>query len=390
MRVVTGLVLSMMVAFATASLSLHKVSKGPSQSYVTHCGGFGYIGGAALAPNGARAIVGGQNAFGLFDVTKGKFDWNNSFVDYGSEQEGPFAWYGSDVVVGLAPNSGTVETVWAFDIATGANTWNTGNDGSMSTLTLAGTATGFITGVVNATYASRLDSQGRVVWTAFYSDYVQSVASGTVVSSSGIVRNIDAVGASSKAYVYNDKNGVLFWNDTNLAVQATSAAIDSIAKVALFAGAADPNGANLPYTTVYGFDALSGKPLWAHNYSDFGVQSIVTANGKSFILGTNATIVLDSLTGKELWSMPLSSTVGLGMVAATPGAYNGTAVLYASTTGKNIAAINAASGDVMWKFDMPTGHTVTLSPLVTPNIVVVPTADNNNQHGFLVGVSIVA
>ena len=403
MRLLSLVVVSLFFLQTTAESPVTTVAPpvGPAPTYAVPCTGCQVIDAATASRDGSVAVVAGGEAFGLFTTATGAFKWILNYVDYGSEQEGPFAFDAHGTIAGLAPNSGTIETVWGINATNGNNTWSQSDDGSMSQLSLAATPNSFVSGSVTDNAVARMDSRtGNVTWKVQLNDYIFNMAT-SARNTQDLGQHPHRTGATAGFVVYvaygvvaaafDEAKGTLIWNVTELPTQLFALVVDEASRVVMFAGCTDPSGNPLTYCTVYGFDASSGKRLWEGNFTSSGslVNVVAAADGVSYLFTASSVIAVSSRTGKQLWTMPAFKAAGNNVPAASPGrAVNpitkkDEAVLFFSASGSDLTCVGAKDGAVRWVSMLPAGHVATQSPIVTRTLVILPTAVGG-EHAFVV------
>lgn len=390
MRVIKVLLLGLVLA-ACGSSATAMASTGPNSTYTLKCPGCAAIIAATESPAGDFIVMGGNSAFTLLDLTKKNWSWVQNFVDYGSEQEGPFAWADLDLFAGMAPDSGTVETMWAITAGNGSTKWSVGDDGSMSQVSLTSMPGAFFSGSITSNAVERYDAKtGKKAWGVQLNDYLFNMIAARLShhneSSTQADKFAVVVACGNAAYGYDADDGAGTWNVTDLATQLAVMAVDEPSTTAFFAGATDADGNTLSYTTVYAFDYVTGAQKWNVNVSGVALTANLQAFGDAvFAYTTNGVWVLDAKTGHARWNTTLYTPTSNQVPAATPGRWSDSAVLFASVAGIDLTALDLKDGKSLWTVPFGQGLLASLAPVVTKktNQLVVPVASPGDSHGFV-------
>ncbi|MEO7020825.1 MAG: serine/threonine-protein kinase [Ktedonobacteraceae bacterium] len=118
--------------------------------------------------------------------------------------------------------------------------------------------------------------------------------------------------------------------------------------------------------TVYAFDALSGKQLWAASTGGITQSSPAVANGLVYVGSTDGQLyAFDAATGKQHWAAPTNGTV-----ESSPTIANG--LVYIGSERGQLSAFNAHSGTQMWSAQLWNNSAVSAiltSPAVANGVV---------------------
>jgi outer membrane protein assembly factor BamB len=370
----------------------------PSVAYQIKCSGCSALMAAGVSPDKQSIVFGGGAAFGLFDRTIANFTWTQNFVDFQSEQEGPFAFPTNNIFAGLSPDSGTEQSLWAINVTNGNLTWEQSDDGSLDEVALCAAPGSFISGAVSTEYIVKYDARtGKKMWKVNVEDIVFEVVAGSMSANKTHAALFDddlefgvAVTFGSTVAVYNVSTGFMIWQKT-LPTQTVAVALADERDALYVAGGTDVDGNQLTYTTVYKFDWRTGAQLWAVNVSqaDTGNQPLVSwleARGGT-VLGASLTNItsIDVATGDVRWSRPAyvpSSTSNVP--TATLGLWNKTEVVYASVNGTDLTAIDTTTGTIAWTVAYPDNLIASMPAIFLFDQLITPITTQDGTHGFVV------
>jgi outer membrane protein assembly factor BamB len=181
---------------------------------------------------------------------------------------------------------------------------------------------------------------------------------GALVAAPAVAGGIVYVGASDKTVVALEaRNGLFLWRRQLRDNVATSPVV---ADGVLYIGGEDQ--------TLYALDALTGEDRWTFTAGDRIVSSPAVQAGRVFFGGGDALLyALDAQTGRVLWRYAFDAPV-----EATP-AVSADGIVYAVSTGAQLAAVRAASGKEVWSVERRFGFHA--APAVGETLVFV--ADQN-------------
>lgn len=129
---------------------------------------------------------------------------------------------------------------------------------------------------------------------------------------------------------------------------------------------------------VYALDATLGTEKWKEPYRIVGeIQaSPLIAQGKVFIAATNKIFAIEALDGRTAWAQPFQAD---GRIWAKPaidaGQGQGGASLFFGTLEKDLYALDAASGNLKWKFKA--GGAILTTPIVYKGKIYFGAFDGN-------------
>ncbi|MFL5912703.1 MAG: PQQ-binding-like beta-propeller repeat protein, partial [Gaiellaceae bacterium] len=149
---------------------------------------------------------------------------------------------------------------------------------------------------------------------------------------------------------------------------------------------------------VYGLDAVTGKPLWAHKLGQPINGSVAVDHGRVFVpvaqVNSPRVVALDANTGKVLWDRVIDNQKDAD-VYGSPTVWNGAVYMgqsaeYGETSDQNVNArgsivsLDARTGKIRWKdYTVPPGHdggAVWTTPAVDPETGRLYVGTGNAYH----------
>lgn len=237
-----------------------------------------------------------------------------------------------------ALDSKTGSTLWETTLDSGASSALTAIDGQL----YLGTRNGEVVAIDQST--------GKVKWKTTSSSEVLAAPQPT--SQLLIIQTVDG-----RVTALNRDNGSEFWSYSasqpalSLRTSATPTAIDAVTIAGL---------ANGRLVTL---DNRTGQPLWERRISnptgnsdierlsDLSGQPLLTPDGRLYATSYNGRVVaMEATSGQVAWSKPLSSYRSPLMVGDT---------LYVVDEASNVIALDAMSGNEMWRLKDLGGRSLT-------------------------------
>jgi outer membrane protein assembly factor BamB len=322
-----------------------------------------------------RTVVGGSTAYYLqlsqtkkflvvatdvdievFSAKPGLPLWNASYVDIQEELEGPFAFNDANgVVATVAPNSGTIATVWAVSLSNGTNLWNVYDDSSLDQQFVAQNTNLFYIISYTSSAVTALDPKtGAVVWKVALSDLAVTI----VATDTGIFINY-----GSTAACLDPSTGKLVWNVTVESVMLGFMAVDEATKSAVFVAVADTNNDALGAGELYVFDAATGHVKVNNASVDVSTCAVAARNGVIYINSAKGLSGAKVTDGKVMWTVQTTLFMSpelIGSVAIT------------TKTGADLTAYDGLTGKVVASYAFPAGYNVTTTPAAARNTDTAP------------------
>ncbi|MEM7056554.1 MAG: PQQ-dependent dehydrogenase, methanol/ethanol family [Pseudomonadota bacterium] len=121
-------------------------------------------------------------------------------------------------------------------------------------------------------------------------------------------------------------------------------------------------------------------PVWAYSLADDRGQETypLLKDGVMYVTTHKATMAIDAKTGAQIWKTELEYPAETPRVACCGIVNRGAAILegmlYRTTLDAHVVAIDAATGEEMWRsksIDFRTGYSMTVAPLIADGVVIV-------------------
>lgn len=297
---------------------------------------------------GNAVVYAGDTKYGYVSALSGVARWNISYVNQNTQTEGPFAFASSTVLGAIAPNSGTVATLWVINAINGNITTSLFDDGSLDQQSIVSVGGAFYTGSITSESLTKVFANGTVAWKASLNDLILAL----VPSRNSV---FVTYGTSIAKFL---QNGTRAWVQVLDDVQPFGLAYDITTGTVLVTATTDETGSALGFTFARAFNGQTGATIWSQNFTQIFNATIV-GNAGVFILTTATSITaVNAVGGAVRWSKTAFSFAG----TTVPGVVMGGTFLITSLSGNDVTKLSLRTGSKKSSFNLPTGTTIALPP----------------------------